>query len=191
MKKKNIIIAGIVIVLIGLGIWYFVSQNKDEGIVVGDTVGTQVSGTDTDTATGAGTTATPAPKGTGTLRTAFTQGGNYTCTIETTGSDSAKTTGTIYASAGKTRTDFRAETTNGTVTEIHVIRDGVSIYTWVSGQLTGTKAALTTTSSFVPHQPSGAGFSITDDSSVNWDCHPWLTDKTQFVPPKGITFIKG
>ncbi len=184
MTQKNIIIAVIVLVIIGLGFWYFSSKNAapttDTDVTVGDET--------TDTSATGATAATPT-KGTGTLKTAFVQGGNYTCTLDALASDNGKTTGTVYASAGKTRTDFRAQTTDGTVAELHIIRDGTSAYTWVSGQTTGTKTAITATSPFVPHQPSGAGIAITDESSVNWDCHPWLTDKAQFVPPSTITFI--
>lgn len=189
MTKKNILIAVVVIAILALGTWYLVSKNATPISTTGTdvTTGTPADGATTVTP---GTTATPT-KGTGTLKTAFTQGGNYTCTLNALADDNGKTAGTVYAAAGKTRTDFRAQSADGIVTELHIIRDGTSAYTWVSGQTTGTKTAITSTSPFVPRQPSGAGIAITDESSVNWDCHPWLTDKAQFVPPSNIIFIKG
>ena len=188
MTQKNIIIAVVVIAILALGSWYLISQNATP-VSTGTDVTTTVPATDGTTAT-PGTATTPA-KGTGALKSAFTQGGNYTCTLNALAADNGKTSGTVYASAGKTRTDFRAESAGGVVTELHIIRDGASAYTWISGQTTGTKTAITTASPFVPRQPSGAGIAITDESSVNWDCHPWLTDKAQFVPPSNITFIQG
>lgn len=188
MTKKNILIAVVIIAILAFGTWYLVSKNSTPISTTGTDVTTGTP--DANGATNPGTTATPT-KGTGTLKTAFTQGGNYTCTLNALATDNGKTAGTVYASAGKTRTDFRAESASGVVTELHIIRDGTSAYTWVSGQTTGTKTAITTASPFVPRQPSGAGIAITDESSVNWDCHPWLTDKAQFVPPSNITFIKG
>lgn len=187
MTQKNIIIAVVIIAILALGSWYLISKNTTPV-----STGTEVT-TNTPVDGGGpsqGTNVTPT-KGTGTLKTAFTQGGNYTCTLNALATDNGKTSGTVYASAGKTRTDFRAQSADGIVTELHIIRDGTSAYTWVAGQTTGTKTAITSTSPFVPRQPSGAGIAITDDSSVNWDCHPWLTDKAQFVPPSNITFIKG
>ncbi|MES2135093.1 MAG: hypothetical protein V4449_02545 [Patescibacteria group bacterium] len=187
MTQRNILIGVVVIALIALGVWYFSSKNTAPLETDTDvTVDTSTTGTDT--------TATPGTvpvKGTGALKTAFAQGGNYTCTLNALADDNGKTTGTVYASAGKTRTDFRAQAADGVVTELHIIRDGAFAYTWVSGQVTGTKTAITANSAFVPRQPSGAGIVITDESSVNWDCHPWLTDKSQFVPPVSITFIAG
>ena len=188
MTKKNILIAVVVIAILTFGTWYLVSKNANPVSTTGTDITTGIP--DTAGATNPGTTATPT-KGTGTLKTAFTQGGNYTCTLNALATDNGKTAGTVYASAGKTRTDFRAQSADGIVTELHIIRDGTSAYTWVSGQTTGTKTAITTASPFVPRQPSGAGIAITDESSVDWDCHPWLTDKAQFVPPSNITFIQG
>lgn len=189
MNQKNIIVTVVILALVVLGFWFFSSRNAEP---VAAEPNATTDGTDTTAGAGATPTgsATVPAKGTGTLKSAFTQGGNYTCTLEALANDNGKTTGTVYASAGKTRTDFRAETASGVVTELHIIRDGTSAYTWVSGQTTGTKSAITASSAFVPRQPSGAGIAITDESSVNWDCHPWLTDPKQFVPPTNITFIK-
>jgi len=190
MNQKNIIIAVVVIALLVLGFWYFSSRDSMPNVATPDATTDTADTANGTGATPAGGTAAAPTKGTGALKSAFTQGGNYTCTLNALANDNGKTTGTVYASAGKTRTDFRAESADGVVTELHIIRDGTSAYTWVSGQTTGTKTALTATSPFVPRQPTGAGIAITDESSVSWECRPWLTDLKQFVPPTNITFIK-
>lgn len=183
MTQKNIIIGVIVVIVLIGGAWFLISPKQDVGTAT--TSGTEEQ---TDTKTN---TPTQSVKATGTLRSTFTQGGNYTCTLTTIDDSNGKTTGTVYASGGKTRSDFKIQSSSGTVTELHVIRDGVTAYTWVAGQSSGTKMAITASSSVVPRQPSGAVISVTDDSSVSTDCHSWLPDVSQFVPPTNITFVKG
>lgn len=181
MTQKNIIIGVIVaIVLIG-GAWFLMTPKQNEVAITPDTE------EQTETVSN---TPTQSVKATGTLKSTFTQGGNYTCTLTTIDGSSGKTTGTVYASGGKTRSDFKIQSATGAITELHIIRDGVTAYTWVAGQSSGTKTAITASSSVVPRQPSGAVISVTDDSSVSTDCHPWLPDISQFVPPTSITFVK-
>lgn len=176
--SKNLII-GIVVVIVVLGGWYLWSQNPGAQGPTTDTTGTQAD------------TTTPS-KGTGSLASVFSRGGNYTCTFETvstaagTGSNSS---GTIYVASGKTRGDFSASAGSSVTTMVHIIRDGSMSYTWVSGQSTGFKTPITPTSSIVPN-PSGAGFTEDQLATVTWDCHAWLPDATQFVPPTSVTFVQ-
>ncbi len=196
MSTKNIIIGIVVLALILLGIWFFMSQGDNDGLLSGNdnssatttgSGGTGGTGSGSGSGSGSGTPAT----GSGSLKSAFAQGGNYTCNITTvSGGQGQQTSGTVYASGNKTRVDFRVKASNGTVTDLYVIRDGSFSYTWVGGQTTGTKTQITASSPVVPRQPSGAGVTadITDDSPVSWECRPWLPDTTKFVPPTSITF---
>ncbi|MES2014333.1 MAG: hypothetical protein V4437_00770 [Patescibacteria group bacterium] len=189
MKKTHIIIGVIILALLAVGAWYLFSSKGSPAGTPTTNTGAESSVTG-DTASNVTPAATPV-KGTGTLKSAFTQGGNYTCTLSTLASNNGQTSGVIYASGAKTRVDFQSKTAAGVVSEVHIIRDGTYSYTWIAGQTTGIKTQITSSSSIVPHQPSGSGFSLDDTSSINWDCHPWLTNKTQFVPPTNITFVAG
>ena len=185
---KNVIIGIIVVIVLALGGWYLISQNSITAEPTTDTTqGTDTTGTVADAATA------PTGKGTGSLQSVFSRGGNYTCTFETISTAAgtgSKSSGTIYAASGKTRGDFSASAGAGVTTMVHVIRDGSMSYTWIDGQTTGSKSLITTTSPVIPNQPSGAGFTEDQLATVSWDCHPWFPVPAHFVPPTSITFVQ-
>lgn len=187
MSKENIIIGAIaLLVLVTLG-WYLFSQGP--GVQAPGTTATTTQSADTSGA--AADVAAPAGKGTGPLQNVFTRGGNYTCTFATASTAAgtgAKSSGTIYVAAGKTRGDFSVLSNAGVRTTVHIIRNSSTNYTWIDGQTSGTKTAITATTA-TRINPSGAGFTEDQFASVSWDCHAWLTDATQFVPPASITFV--
>lgn len=175
MKQKNFIIAVSVLVLIIVGgIWYasYERVSDDES----NTVAQKVSDVDSVVLT----------KKVTNIGSLVKQGGNYTCSLNTI-ADSGKTTGTVYASSGKTRFDFRAQGIDGVVTNVHTIRDGSVAYTWVDGQTKGTKTAIKSSGAVTP-QPSGGVIQVNDDEQVSSECRPWVPVASMFVVPKGITF---
>jgi hypothetical protein len=178
MSQRSIIATIVVIIILIAGAWYFLSYTSGAPASTSTTATTTVA---TTTDTGSDTSGTPTQT---TLGTIVAQGGNYTCSIQTT-QNGAQTTGTIYGSGGKTRLDF-VISENGVDTTTHVIRTGSTSYTWVDGQQTGTKSAITPTSPII--QPNGGVISVTDTSTLSSSCHPWVPDSTQFVPPAGISF---
>jgi hypothetical protein len=180
MSTRSIIWTIVVVVIIVVLGWLLFSYG-----------GTHLPGTSSDTATSTVATST-ATGGTSagtqatTLHSVMTQGGNYTCTIETitNGSD---TTGTIYGANGDTRLDLTVAQSGGT-TVTHIIRSGGTSYTWVDGQTVGVKAAITPTSPTVEEPGQGGFIAVNDNTNISSMCHPWIPDASQFVPPAGITF---
>ncbi len=178
--RNTVLTVVIVLIVLALG-WYWYSWAQN-GTVMPDT-----SNTDSTTSQGTDTTGQTTHSSSKSLRTLASQGGNYTCTLTTTG-DQGKMTGTIFASAGKTRLDFKISLPTGTDITSHTIRSGSIAYNWVDGQQTGSKLAITASSAIVP-QPTGGSTSVNDEVQVDSDCHPWSPDASQFVPPTGITFV--
>lgn len=185
MSKENMIIGAIIIAIVLTGgAWYFLTRGPS-------TPGTETA-TATTTESAAVTGTAPAGKGTGPLQNVFSRGGNYTCTfgtVNTAAAAASQSSGTLYVAGGKTRGDFSVLASTGTRTTVHIIRSGGTNYTWVDGQTTGTKTAITATTA-TRINPSGAGFSEDQFATVSWDCHPWLTDSSQFVPPTSIAFVQ-
>ena len=179
MTNKNIIIGVVVVLILAAGAWYWMSTSS----TTSGTPSTTASSTATNTATNQGTTIA----GTGTLRTLVTQGGNYTCTVNTVAATGGgQTMGTIYSAGGKTRLDFQI-TNGGQTFTTHTIRSGSTAYTWVDGQTKGTKTAITASSAIIP-QPTGGVIAVNDNAQVSSECHPWSPLASEFVVPAGITF---
>ena len=190
MSTQNVIIGAIVVLVLIGGGWYLYSRTPAGQPSLSATSTVETAGAATAESGSAGDT-TPPGKGTGPLQNVFNRGGNYTCTFgtaSTVAGTGAQSSGTIYASGGTTRGDFSIMSNTGARTTVHVIRTGSLNYTWIDGQTSGTKTPVTAaTASRI--NPSGAGFTEDQFASVTWDCHPWLTDATQFAPPKSISFV--
>ena len=188
MSNKNIIIGAIILLIVVIGGWYLWSQNN------GSTAGAAaVTATTTESTAGTDVGAVaPVGTGTGPLQNVFSRGGNYTCTfstVSTAAGSGSNSSGTIYVAGGKTRGEFSATSNTGTMTLVHIIRTSTENYTWIEGQPTGIETAITPTTA-TRINPAGAGFSDDALASVSWDCHPWVPDPKQFVPPTLITFTQ-
>lgn len=170
MNSQHIVIAVVVLAVVALLGWYLMSGSPAASDTENDTAAEETANAQNPTS----------------IRAALAKGGNYTCSIETQ-SETGRTTGTIYGSAGKTRLDLKTQRSDGATVTVHIIRNVGTAYTWVDGQTVGSKTSITPTSAVVP-QPTGGVISVTDDSSISSDCHAWLPDQGQFTPPKEITF---
>ncbi len=186
MNSKNVWIGGVIIVALLILGWYLIWGNQSPASQASQTGTAGTVATTTDTGTGATAGSAQEVKGTGTLATAVNQGGNYTCTVTSAGQSNPVTTGTLYSSAGKTRLDFQSAASSGTVTALHIIRNGSVAYEWVEGQTVGTKTAIDTSSPLLPKTTPSGGFIL--PSTVSWDCHPWFPDQSVFVAPTAISF---
>ena len=180
-QREKIIIGVLVVLVLAVGVWYVVAPGSF-GSISAVTPAQQATYAPATTQTTTTTTTTAT-----TLRAVATKGGNYTCTL-TSISTGSQTRGTLYAAAGETRLDFVSKNSQDVDTTVHIIRNGTYSYTWVDGQTSGIKAAITATSPIVPQQPEGGNIIVTDTTQLASDCYPWLPDPTQFVPPAGITF---
>lgn len=185
MRTRNIVLIVIVIILVALGLWWASAAGKPgSGSVASSTTQMATStATTTASASNGGSASTSGSTGSSLSKIA-SQTNNFTCTI-TAGGASGQTTGTVYGAGGKIRADFSIPSNNGSVTG-HVIRSNGYAYSWVDGQSTGTKTAVSTNTNVAA---PGQGGVISLDSATASECHPWSPDTTQFVPPKGITFV--
>jgi hypothetical protein len=180
MNKNKIWIIAAVIAVVILGFWFMSSKPAKEA---------EETTSETPVATNnqqSNETSTASQSTPGSLGSLMKQGGNYTCNV-TTIADTGKAQGTIYGSNGKIRFDFQIQSPQGLTITTHTIRDNGVAYSWVDGSTKGTKTAISTASAVAPG-PMGGSIQVSDDSQVASDCHPWIPDASQFVPPKGITF---
>jgi hypothetical protein len=164
------------IVLAGIGYWA-ASSGAPQGTLAADETASTTS------QSGAGVPA----GGTTTLKALATQGGNYTCSLYTLAS-STQVRGTLYIAGNQSRVDL-VSSANGTDVTTHVIRTGGIAYSWVDGQVTGTKTAITSSSPIVPAQPQGGVIEVSDTAQLSSNCYPWVPDASQFAPPTAITFL--
>lgn len=176
MTQQNAIIGLIVLIVLILGGWYFLTHPAP-------TVMTDASGT--STTTDSGTADVQNAHSVAAVETLATQGGNFTCSMNSIQSNS-NTTGTVYASKQNVRFDLQVSQ-NGSRVGTHSIRSGGYIYTWVDGQTTGAKVAASASSSIIP-QPEGGVVEVNLDTNSTLDCHPWIPDQSQFTPPSDIVF---
>lgn len=181
--NRNVIIGAVVVVLLALGAWFVFSQ----GNTATNTENNQEETGENTSGNNTSTSGSPT-RGSGSLSQVFTQGGNYTCTLNAT-RDGLTTTGTVYATGNKTRVDFRVQLPDTTAIQTHIIRDGSFSYTWTDGQTTGVKSRITS-SGAVDEQPQGAGSMADVDGTYDWECRPWIPQTSQFVPPTEITFTQ-
>ncbi|HVZ76147.1 MAG TPA: hypothetical protein VG934_02655 [Candidatus Paceibacterota bacterium] len=183
MTQRNIVITVIVIIIVVLGGWWLISSQGAGG--TGTTASSTAMGGEASSTTTGGTAGSTTAGSSESLKTVTAQGGNYTCSLYTM-TDAGVTRGTIYGSGGKTRLDLTFQATNGTSVITHIIRSNGTSYTWVDGNQAGFKSSITSSSPIIS-QPQGGV--ISDDSSVASDCHPWVPDTTEFVPPTQINFV--
>jgi len=181
--SKNFVITGIVIiVLVGLGIWYFSSSNVSLNTTNPyGAATTSVSTTSTSTAT---------TSHTNTFHSIFTQTGNYECSYESVGGTSVRSSSVIYIADGKMRGEFR--TTTNTVTSANfMIYNGGYLYAWKEGATVGTKTTIKTLAdlpAIIPTDLTSGKILGVSDNNVSWDCHNWAKDDSVFVIPSYVKF---
>ncbi|OHA20736.1 MAG: hypothetical protein A2849_01630 [Candidatus Taylorbacteria bacterium RIFCSPHIGHO2_01_FULL_51_15] len=176
--NQNLLI-GLVILLILAGVgWYIVSK---EDLMSGE------SATSTPTTENSNTTAANSNSGSGNLQSVFSRSGNYTCsfTMSNPATPGDSFSGTVFGTGSQTRADFRVQVSSGTVIESHMIRTGGYTYTWVDGNVKGTKSTAPPTN--IPAVTTG-GY-IANNGTASWDCHPWVPESAKFTLPNGISFV--
>lgn len=117
------------------------------------------------------------------LKDLISKGLAQSCTFSSGGSS-----GTVYVSGGKVRTDYDT-TVDGKVTTSHMIVDGNTSYIWTEGQATGFKMtfeASGTPSAETTNAPAAGGFD--SSANMNYKCKTWAVDASQFALPAGVQF---
>lgn len=165
MNTKIIGVTVAVILLLGAGGAYFLSQNKTA-------IQTNVVSTPTVT-----------ENKTSSLLDLLNLGKNQQCTFKTTTSGS-KTEGTFYIAQGKMRGDLKT-TVDGKEQEMSMIRDGDMNYIWGSSLTTGIKMKLSLDEISSNKQTSQY---INTSDKLNYDCKDWRVDSSLFTPPVDIKF---
>lgn len=165
MNTKIIGIVAAIILLLGAGGAYFLSQNK------------------TATNTNQSPTPTTTKNKTSSLLDLLNLGKNQRCSFKTTASGN-QTEGTIYIAEGKMRGDFKT-TVEGKQQEMSMIRDGDMNYIWGASLKEGIKMKVSLDELSKNEQ---AGQFINPDDKLDYNCMPWATDSSLFSPPSNVKF---
>lgn len=173
MPKKNLLIAGAVVVLLIIGVVGFMLMKKPS------TNSASEMTTPKDTAQGAGGVSTTKES----IRSLFSAGKNVTCTF--TYADNS-TSGTIYVADKKIRSDFTIKDASGKMTESHMIQDGDTGYFWTGTQ--GTKMKIDTSVKASP--AAGSAQQGADlDKQQDMKCSSWSIDGSKFTVPTDVKFM--
>ena len=173
--NRNILIAVIVIVVLGAGLWVFFSPKMSTDQT------TQPTETTTPTNTTSSSNTSP-----NTFKSILSQSGSYECRYEQATS-TGQSTNLIYISDGKLRGEFR---TIGAVGNMMVF-DGVSLYVWKEGAIVGTKTQLKSLSELplvIPKDLTSGTVLGSGIDNVSWDCHQWSKKASSFVAPAEVKF---
>jgi hypothetical protein len=187
--NRNTIIGIVIVVLIILGAWYFMSDKSSDTAMQGDNATTTSPVTETPVTPGSAAAETPATAAqTATFKSIFTQTGNHECKYEQVGS-STRTSSVIYIADGKMRGEFR---TIGTTNSANLmVYSGGTLYSWKEGATTGKKTTIKSVADLPEAIPadltSGAVYG-TSANNVGWDCHDWSKDSKILTPPTSVTF---
>jgi hypothetical protein len=171
--KNKIIIGVVVLIILGAGAWYFVSQSNKGGTPVAGTPNAPaVSGNETSPDT---------------LAVLLAAGKPVKCTVAPT-ADNGNISGTFYIANGKTRGDYSvtegAQPMNG-----HMIVLGETSYTWFEGQSTGFKITAppaNTNTNVNSSATANQGFD--PNQKIGYNCSPWSTDASVFSLPANVKF---
>lgn len=112
------------------------------------------------------------------LKALIAAGTSQTCTFS---DDQSATSGTVHIASGKVRGDFTS-TANGQTTQMHMISDGTTAYTWIDGMSSGFKSSMTAATS------SRSSQTFDSDKQMNYTCSPSGADASLFILPAGVTF---
>ena len=167
--KNKVIIGVIVVVVLGAGAWYFISQSgKGSAPIVGAPV-VNSNNTSLDT-----------------LAMILASGRPVKCNVTPT-ADNGNMSGTFYIANGKTRGDYSvtegAQPMNG-----HMIVLGQTSYTWFEGQPTGFKMTATPGVATNANTSAASGQGFDPNQKIGYNCSPWLTDASIFTLPANVKF---
>ena len=171
--NRNILIAAVVIVVLGAGLWVFFSPKMS----------TDQTTKPTETTTNTTSTSNTSPN---TFKSILAQSGSYECRYEQATS-TGQSTNLIYISDGKLRGEFR---TLGAVGNM-MVYDGANLYVWMEGAIVGTKTQLKSLSELplvIPKDLTSGSVLGSGIDNVSWDCHAWSKNAALLVPPKEVKF---
>ncbi len=166
MSKTIYWIIGIIIVVLA-GIYFYLN-----------------SGSPIASTTPGGATAGNTISGQQSLAALFASGQSVQCTYTDT-VNGQNIQGKVYVGGGKMRADT-AMSIQGQPTNVHLVFDGATAYTWMDGLPSGSKFAMDPATM----QASGNGQSGLDaQKKLNYNCTSWSVDSSLTTPPSSISFI--
>lgn len=168
MNTKIIGVVAALILLLGAGGAYFLSQNKPV------------------TKTTDSLTPTKTEDKSSSLLDLLSLGKNQQCTFAAT-NENGSTKGTAYVSGSNARTDITT-TVDGKESEISMIRKGNDNYIWGSDLKQGIKMTLSPEELSTNKQVGQYTGSVNPNDKVNFNCTPWSVDESLFTPPADIKF---
>lgn len=173
MPKKNLLIAGAVVLLLVIAGVGFMMMSKSSGKSAEDLTVSKDSAKDT---TGESTTK-------GSIRSLLSGGKNITCTVAYPDNGGG---GTMYIADKKMRGDFTTKDAGGKQIESHMVQDGEFIYSWMGTQ--GVKMKIDTSANASP--AAGSAQQGADlDKQQDMKCSSWSIDNSKFAVPADVKFM--
>ena len=173
---KTILIVILVVVLIGLGAYFWKNSNQTPIVP-------PIEGGTATAIPGAGTAASAGGIFSGSLAELAARGGSYICTFNHQ-SALANSAGTIYVSGPRIRGDFLSQLKTMSI-ESHMIEKDGYAYTWSPITPSGLKMKVRVGAApgvgAIPSQYADA------NQAYSFHCDKWATDEAKFATPP-ITF---
>src|SRR6185503_11737286 len=130
---------------------------------------------------------TPASAPGSSLKELLAAGGSQQCSFSSTDATSgARTSATVFVTAGHMRGDFTGQAAGGTAASSHMIVDGETSYLWSDGSVQGVKMSFANLDAQA--SPSGQQQPVNLDQKANYSCKTWSPDNSTFALPTGVTF---
>lgn len=160
MNTKNIILIVLVLLIVGIGIYFFMNK----------------SGTSAMPETASGPTS---------LTALMALGIPQKCDFSDTTNPEAQTSGTVYVSGGKSRGDFTS-TAGGQTFHAHSIVESDTMYSWVEENGMGVKIAINKDQ----QKPTGDSKQFDAGKAMDYHCSAWVPDSSKFDVPTNIKFME-
>jgi hypothetical protein len=190
--NKSLVLVLVVLAVIAFGVWFFTNGPSSPDSSTASSTAQSPTTTSAAPAGGKATTAKTATKGipnSTTYKSLLTQTGSYECDYSGV-TASGQTSNVIYIYGGKMRGEFRTTSSGNTSANLFVY-DGRYMYQWKEGSSEGTRTVLTSLSQLpliIPRDLTSGSIIGNSYTSVGWQCHTWLTNKSLLTPPSYVTF---
>lgn len=184
MNKKIIIpIAAVILIILGASLFLLTKSSSKPSISNQEKTAGQ------NTVPSQSTTSNKTETIQGTLKSLLTANKSIKCTFLSK-TKTSTTEGTVYASGGKARSDFKSTTDKITMTG-HTITDKEFSYFWTDSSKQGMKIPFNQpTPKTTPSTSTGSAEYQTSDINQNYtySCQDWTENPAQFILPSDITF---
>lgn len=128
----------------------------------------------------------------GNLMSLLDLGQSYSCTFGGVDEAGNELSGTVYVASGnKLSGEFNMVQSGGETVQSNVISDGTYNYIWSDLLEDGLKTKIEEgdTSIFGEDGASDNSTGVSDTDNYDFNCSPWATDNSMFVPPANINFV--